>query len=228
MYGSIKRRNVVIYHAGEALLKYLCSKLVVYPGSTSVSLIRVSEVSRFIEEQIVEKAAREEKRRTALEKLSKKKTVAPKKSCQQPRRKRHSSILLEESSSVVEDTPASTTRRKVSSNTSKTTQHTSAEHQESVSSLSATQLHMNDQHLVGALNKVESCMIDVFDVDEEFVLLSKGSLISKDKEFCHDTGAKGDGLLPQSDGLDQLVARIMNELEECANNFAEPTVDPFC
>lgn len=44
LYASFKRRNIVIYHADEALLKFLCRKLVVYRGTTSVSLLRVSEV----------------------------------------------------------------------------------------------------------------------------------------------------------------------------------------
>ncbi len=64
---------MVVYHADEPLLKFLCGKMVVYAGTTSVSLIRLNEVSEFVEEQLADKAAKEEKRRQMLQKSLQKK-----------------------------------------------------------------------------------------------------------------------------------------------------------
>ncbi len=48
LYGSLKRRGIPIWHASDEILRFLISRGSLYVGTTSVSLLRLQEISDFV------------------------------------------------------------------------------------------------------------------------------------------------------------------------------------
>ncbi len=61
LYASLKRRNIAVQHADPMLLHLLISKDHVFANSTSVTLIRVDDVSEFVDDALVESERRKAK-----------------------------------------------------------------------------------------------------------------------------------------------------------------------
>jgi hypothetical protein len=62
LYTSLGRRNIGVKHVDARLLRRLIYEDVVYPGSSSASLVRVDRVSRFVDREISKMEQRMKKR----------------------------------------------------------------------------------------------------------------------------------------------------------------------
>ena len=77
LYGSLKRRNIPIWHGSEDLLKFLIKSGSVYIGTTSVSLLRLSDISDFVSAAVEKDALRTDRRKGLASKMKKKQKRVP-------------------------------------------------------------------------------------------------------------------------------------------------------
>ena len=77
LYSSLKRRSIPIWHAFDDLLKFLIKRGSVYVGTTSVSLLRLSDISDFVSAAVEEDARRTDSRKGLASKMKKKQKRLP-------------------------------------------------------------------------------------------------------------------------------------------------------